>query len=201
MFLAACFHLFLYTLTSLIKFAVSFFGNKRWEGHTGVSPQKRPAQSSAWFPHELQMQFSGCLQGISTSKSNRHLRLIWHAFPHPSGLPANIPRLISSNTLNPGDQVQNLEWRLYSTISHFSPLSHKQILSQKSIWNMWRSHFLSNHSISSYHCLSALLLGLLICLPASAHHHSPTFFKGAKITGLTLGEFYFIFYSETKIWP
>ena len=147
------------------------------------------------------MQFSGCLQGISTSGSNRHLKLTWHAFPHPSGLPANVPRLISSNNLNPGDQVQNLEWRLFSTISCFSPLSHKQILSPKSIWNLWRSHFLSNHSISSHHCLSALLLCLLICFPASTHHHSPTFFKGAEITGLTLGEFYFIFYPETKIWP
>ena len=119
--------------------------------------------------------------------------------PHPFGLPVNVPRLINSNTFNSGDQVQNLEWRLFPTISHFSPLSLKQILSPKSIWNMRRSPFLSDHSISSHHCLSALLPCLLICLIASNHHHSHTFFQGAEITSLIFGESYFFFYSETKI--
>lgn len=201
LFVLFCFHLFLYILISLIKFVVSFLKIKRWEGTPRSSPRNAP-QSSAWLPHELQFQFSGCLLGISTCTSNRRLRLTWHAFPHPFHLPANVPRLINSNT-----STQVIKWKNWNG-DYFPPFPtfllypiSKSCLLVQNPSGTCKGLFLSDHSISSHHCLSALLPCLLTCLPASTHPHLPTFFKGAEITGLTFGESYFIFYSETKIWP
>ena len=52
------------------------------------------------------------LHDLSTWTSNGHLRFNMTGLPHPSCLPAGVPRLINSNTFNPGDRVQTLHTSL-----------------------------------------------------------------------------------------